>query len=353
MATYTPITKTYKDGKEYLLSKYTPTKVVETVTNTTPTTTTIDDVLKAYDTDEMVNNYMAQYNNLASSGSESGGTGYTGSNIDLTNILKAYEDSAAASRAAAEQTYSNTRSDLLTSLKRYQEENAKNVENQKKSYLLGQASLESARAEADRQSRIGTTSRGLAGSGLQQLAQLQNLISQGQDISNLATENQDALETLRRALAQKEEDTNTSLANAETTYNNALKSIASELATNKANIEYQAAENEANRLFQAAENAANRRASASQAATSNALALAQLRAQSEDSAKAATSAVSKVIQQFKETLSTTKKKQQQNAYNQAVIDLYETLEKYNLGSNDSISQTALSNLKSVYNAYKK
>lgn len=310
---------------------------------------TSDDVtLKNYDTDEMVNNYMSQYNNLASS-SSGGGTGYTGSNIDLTNILKAYEDSAAASRAAAEQSYSNTRSDLLTSLKRYQEENAKNVENQKKSYLLGQASLESARAEADRQSRIGTTSRGLAGSGLQQLAQLQNLISQGQDISNLATENQDALETLRRALAQKEEDTNTSLANAETTYNNALKSIAAELATNKSNIEYQAAENEANRLFQAAENAANRKASAA----SNALTLAQLRAQSEDQAKAATSAVSSLISTFKNDISSAKKKNQESTYNSAVSELYNTLANYGLGTNDSVTQTALANLKTVYNQYKK
>ena len=109
----------------------------------------------------------------------------------------------------AEEDYASTESDLLTSLKRYQEQNAKSLENQRKSYLTDQAALESARLEADRQTRIDAAARGLGGSGLQQLAQLQNLLNQGQDISDLATSNQEVLDELRTQLTQQTEDIDT------------------------------------------------------------------------------------------------------------------------------------------------
>ena len=185
-----------------------------------------------YDQNSLTN----YYNNLYGTG----GTGgyYT---LDITNMLKAYNQLADADKAAAKQTYDTTRSDLLTSLKRFQEENALNQENQRKAYLSGQASLESAREQADRQTRISAASRGLGGSGLQQLAQLQNLINQGQDISDLATSNQSAMDKLRTLLTQKEEDTDKALANANTTYENALKQINANLAANIANAEIQRA----------------------------------------------------------------------------------------------------------------
>jgi hypothetical protein len=174
------------------------------------------------------------------SSSSTGGTGgyYT---LDISDMLKAYRQQADADKSAAKQNYDTTRSDLLTSLKRFQEENAKNQESQKQSYLSGQSSLESAREQADRQTRISAASRGLGGSGLQQLAQLQNLINQGQEVSNLATENQSIMDKLRTALTQKEEDTDKALANANTTYENALKQINATLASNVANAAAQRA----------------------------------------------------------------------------------------------------------------
>lgn len=188
----------------------------------------------------------------------SGGSGGMSSSY-LNSIIGAYEQGAEADRNLAQQvydttirnintnlnratdtynrgvadvntSYDTTRSDLLTSLKRFQDDNARSVENQKRAYLSEQAALESARAQADRQTRIDAAARGLGGSGLQQLAQLQNLISQGQDISNLALSNQGVMEDLRTDLANYTEDVNTDLANAakakETALNNLLTTLA-------------------------------------------------------------------------------------------------------------------------------
>ena len=152
-------------------------------------------------------------------------------------MLKAYDQQAQADRDVAKSTYESKRSDLLTSLKRFQEQNAKDVERTQRAYLSDQASLESAIAQADRQNRINASARGLGGSGLQQLSQLQNLLSQGQTISDMATENQDTLETLRNNLANYEEDTNKSLKDVLDAYNNTLTNINAQLATNKANAE--------------------------------------------------------------------------------------------------------------------
>lgn len=188
------------------------------------------------------NDYTSAVNDYASglvSSSYSGGTpGYGGYyTLDIGGMLRAYEQEAEANRNVAKQTYDTTRNDLLTSLKRFQEENAKNVQNQQKAYLANQAALESARSEADRQTRIAAAARGLGGSGLQQLAQLQNLLSQGQQISDSATDNEQKMDALKTALLQYQEDTDNKLSNALNTYNNALTSINAALAKQKADAE--------------------------------------------------------------------------------------------------------------------
>lgn len=177
-----------------------------------------------------------------SSGGSGGGSGYSssGSRVpDISGLLAAYDQQADASRKIAQDTYNTTRNDLLTSLKRYQEQHAKDVENQKQSYLSEQSSLESAREAANRQNRVAAAARGLGGSGLQQLAQLQNLMSQGEDISQAATSNQKAMDSLKAALQEKEEDYNTNLSKAQTTLDSALKQIEANLAQQKAEAIYQ------------------------------------------------------------------------------------------------------------------
>ena len=207
-------------------------------TATTPVTNTenVADILRA------------NYPTLSGGGSYSSSAVVDPSGmIDISNMLKAYEDAAAANRAVVEQSYSERRNDLLTSLKRFQEQNAKDVASQQKTYLANQALVESAIAEADRNNRINAAARGLGGSGLQQLSQLQTLMSQGQTISDLATQNQETVNNLREVLANYDEDTQTALADLVKTKENSLKGIESELGTNKASLEYQAREKAADR----------------------------------------------------------------------------------------------------------
>ena len=174
--------------------------------------------------------------------------------VDLTGVKNAYKSldevyrqNASSGEESARSLYdltkSNlesarniTRSDLLKSIERFREENNRNREAQRRDYLLGQAELEDARMEANRQSRISAASRGLSGSGLQQLAQLQNLLGQSQDISNLITANQDEMDNLKRALSQKEEDYNTGLSRAEEAYNLGIKGAEKTLTDTLANI---------------------------------------------------------------------------------------------------------------------
>ena len=178
------------------------------------------------------------------SGGSGGYGGYVAPSLDISGLLSAYQAQADADKAAAKQTYDTTRNDLLTSLKRFQEQNKKDVENQQRSFLSNQAALESALSQADRQNRISSAARGLSGSGLQQLAQLQNLMSQGQDISDLATDNSQKMDTLRKALQEYETDTDTKLNSALNIYNNALNSIEANLAKSKADAELMKAQYE-------------------------------------------------------------------------------------------------------------
>ena len=176
------------------------------------------------------------YNTTTTTGgsySASGVRPYKVEKTDISGLLKSYEDEAASNRAIAKSTYDTTRNDLLTSLKRFQEQNAKDVQNQKQSYLSEQSGLESARESANRQSRISTSARGLGGSGLQQLAQLQNLLGQSEEISKAAGSNQAAMDKLAAALTEKQEDTDTNIAKALQTYNDAIKAINSNLKTQR------------------------------------------------------------------------------------------------------------------------
>lgn len=188
-----------------------------------------------YDTSDYSNYY---------GGGSGGYGGYATPSLDISGLLAAYQAQADADKATAKQTYDTTRNDLLTSLKRFQEQNAKDVQNQQRSFLSNQAALESALSQADRQNRISNSARGLSGSGLQQLSQLQNLMAQGQDISDLATDNSQKMDTLRKALQEYETDTDTKLNSALNIYNNALQSIEANLAKSKADAELMKAQYE-------------------------------------------------------------------------------------------------------------
>ena len=227
------VTTNKKTGKKEIVNNITTVgtpanKLVASNTSSNKTKKATAKVNNNYDTTDYVNS-------LIGSGATGGSGGYY--TLDIGGMLKAYEQQAAADRNVAKQTYDTARNDLLTSLKRFQEQNALDRQNQQRTYLSNQASLESAVQQADRQNRISAAARGIGGSGLQQLAQLQTLLSQGQNVSDMATQNQSAMDALKRALKQKEEDTDTNLNKILTTYNNALNSINAQLAKSKAEAE--------------------------------------------------------------------------------------------------------------------
>lgn len=177
---------------------------------------------------------VSAYNDLAEANRAVAKSTYDQTVSDLNTALDRYRQEIETSRNLAQQSYNDTADNLLTSLKRYQEQNAKDVENQKRSYLSGQSALDSARSEADRNTRISAAARGLGGSGLQQLAMLQNLISQGEEVSDLALDNQNEMDTLRKALAQREEDYDTSIKKARQTLDNTLNQLNTNLSNKEA-----------------------------------------------------------------------------------------------------------------------
>lgn len=155
--------------------------------------------------------------------------------IDLSDILEAYTKSAEAQKksisdAAASQkklledtlaakikslqtSESTQRENLLTSLKRYQEDTAKSRKQQQSSFNASRADLEAQAFMANRAAMQSAAARGLGGSGLQQLAQIQNMINQSGEVSDLALSNTDALDALAQAYARQEQDTNTNISN--------------------------------------------------------------------------------------------------------------------------------------------
>ena len=253
------------------------------------------------------------------SGGSGGGSGYTSSiaaapaynepkpvesdfKIDLSSMLAAFDKAAQSSRDMANTTYNTTRGDLLKSLERFREDHAKQVESQKRAYLSNQASLQDARAEVNRMNRINAASRGLAGSGLQQLSQLQNLLNQSQDISELALSNQETMENLRSLLSRAEEDSATDLANAETARANAINSIESTLGSNKANFEYNAAQTAKNQYLNALDAWNNRQFQASENAKSRALTQSQMAQDAADRQYAAQTAYDNALSTLNSSL---------------------------------------------------
>lgn len=203
-----------------------------------------------------------------------GGGGVSGpQRIDLTDILASYEQGAKAQEKAVRDSGESQRQSLLNSLKRFQEETAEARNQQRRSYNASRADLEGQAFMANRQALQNAAARGLGGSGLQQLAQLQNLINQSTATDKLAQSNTDVLKQLATAARNKEEDTNTALLNLDKDTANRLSAIAANNAQARAELQYK----EAVRYEQARQAAEQLAAqlSASNAAIANSKAEAQ------------------------------------------------------------------------------
>lgn len=174
------------------------------------------------------------------SSSSSSGGGYAAPNrIDIQPMIDAFTNAANAQKNTLQTTANQTRSDLLNSIKRFQEDTARNQEIQRDAFNASRADLEEAAFQADRANRISANARGIGGSGLQQLSQLQTLMQQNNAISDLAGENTDVQMQLAENLARYEEDANTEIQNLMSNLANSLSEIDASLGNQIANLRYQ------------------------------------------------------------------------------------------------------------------
>lgn len=146
------------------------------------------------------------------------GAGYTVKPIDLTPVINAKTASAQAQKDALTTSYESNRQTLLDSIKRFQRQTEENRDAQREAYLLQRGDLENAAFMADRQSRISAASKGLSGSGLQQLAQLGNILSQSSEINKAARANQKAQDDLTTKLNDAQAQSDRELINLENTH---------------------------------------------------------------------------------------------------------------------------------------
>ena len=177
--------------------------------------------------------------------------------IDLTPILDSYKQSAEAQKGNLRGAYGSQRSQLLNSLKRFQEDTSLARAQQKEAFNANRADLEAQAYMADRSAMQNAAARGLGGSGLQQLAQLQNQIKSGEGTSDLAKSNQTALESLTRALANKDTDITSAVNDLTSEEANKVNEIEKNTTNVQENMKY----NEAVRLQDAIERAQQANAS--------------------------------------------------------------------------------------------
>ena len=229
---------------------------VYTVPNQASIDSTIQD--KVNDYADLLNKYGLNPGGSNSSSSSSGG-GYAAPNrIDIQPMIDAYTSAANARKNTLQTTANQQRSDLLNSIKRFQEQTARSQEIQRDAFNASRADLEEAAFQADRANRISAAARGIGGSGLQQLSQLQTLMEQNSSISDLAKENTNVQTELARNLAEYEEDTNTSIQNLMANLANSLSEIDASLGNQIANLRYQEDTRYETARQNALENAMNR-----------------------------------------------------------------------------------------------
>lgn len=369
-------------------------------------------------TDSLMKQAAAELNAAsgASGYSSSGGSGGVSVpntqpiGIDLSDILAAYtasaeaqkkavsdsvaaqkkmlEDNLAAQLKTLETSEASQRDALLTSLKRFQEDTAKARSQQQASFNANRADLEAQAFMANRAAMQSAASRGLGGSGLQQLAQLQNLINQSGEVNELATGNTEALNTLAQNLARQEQDTTTNINNIvkemqnkkealTTEQKNTLSALLSEEVNNlnkietnttslKEELKYQEAVRAENARVQAEQFAANLQAQNASIAANQAMYNRQLQAEKEATNNETITGLAGALDKYSALIksaskSSTAKKEidKLNQNNQAVQKKYDeavsALASIYAGSglSESYYNTYRKQLDSVYSQYYK
>ena len=195
---------------------------------------------KVKDYADLLNKYGLGPGGGSGSSSSSSGGGYAAPNrIDIQPMIDAFTNAANAQKNTLQTTANQQRSDLLNSIKRFQEDTARSQGIQRDAFNASRADLEEAAFQADRANRISAAARGIGGSGLQQLSQLQTLMEQNSSISDLAKENTNVQTELAKNLANYEDKTNTAIQNLMANLANSLSEVDADLGNRIANLRYQ------------------------------------------------------------------------------------------------------------------
>ena len=258
----------------------------------------------------------------------------------IDNLNKTLADNITTLKTRNEQS----RNDLLTSLKRFQEANAENMKIQQQDYNSARSTLEDEAFMAQRGTVANAASRGLGGSGLQQLAQLQNRLAAGKNVSALAQKNQSVQDALRKALANEKQDTDTKLTNLNQNLERAIIDAQND-TTAKINA---ANTNNTNLINSLIYNEQVRQENARREANNAALALASQRAALQNQYSSGINSLRALESNLEYELKNAKnKKEAKQSLNNALTSLFST----DLGLDSNYTDLARQRINNLYNLY--
>ena len=175
---------------------------------------------------------------LGGSGS-SGGGGGVANKIDMTPYINSLKEGAAANKKTISDSYAAQRNQLAQQLKQYQENTATARQQAMDAYNSARADLEEQSYMNMRAAQQSAASRGLGGSGLQQLAQLSSQIESSNQTNDLAEQNTNTQNDLTKQLKDMEQQITTATNDLTTEEGNKIAEIDANTAQAIAQAQYQ------------------------------------------------------------------------------------------------------------------
>lgn len=180
------------------------------------------------------------FNQLASMlGAGGGGGGVSANKIDMTPYINSLREGAAANKKTIADTYAAQRNQLAQQLKQYQENTATARQQAMEAYNSARADLEEQAYMNTRAAQQSAASRGLGGSGLQQLAQLSSQIESSKQTSDLSEQNTETQNDLTKQLKDMEDQITTATNDLTTEERNKTTEIDANTAQAIAQAQYQ------------------------------------------------------------------------------------------------------------------
>lgn len=187
-----------------------------------------------------------------SGSSSSSGGGGVANRIDMTPYINALKEGAAANKKTISDSYAADRNLLSQQLKQYQENTATARRQAMDAYNSARADLEEQSYMNMRAAQQSAASRGLGGSGLQQLAQLSSQIESSNQTSNLSEQNTETQNELTKQLKDQESNINTQISDLINEERNKLTEIDTNTSQAIAQAQYQEEVRYQNALAEAA-----------------------------------------------------------------------------------------------------